>query len=126
MNRYEQGVYRGDWDSDLWARFLEARMALIDEWDRKLAMSPVTMAGQLSMDEMQARLLTLEARRRRSVKPNGANSTAALYAFMGWLTSRLEPVTFSSADLIEQFRKVQGWDNPADGWEKEFVPMPED
>ncbi len=53
----------------------------------------------------------------------------ALYAFMGWLTARPKPVTFSvsnyageAVELIKQFVNNQGWAEPRDGWDKNIKP----
>lgn len=51
----------------------------------------------------------------------------ALYGFMGWLTSRHEPVTFSAgddaamaADLVHAFCTENGLPEPSVGWEKQL------
>jgi hypothetical protein len=56
----------------------------------------------------------------------------ALYGFGGWLTTRKEPLTLSShhnaaivAELIDEFIKKQGLEEPKDHWEDELVPMNE-
>ena len=64
----ELPIYGSDWDSELWANFLEARLALIGEWDDQLHLSPVTILGQLSMDLGQVVLLVHTARERRSAR----------------------------------------------------------
>lgn len=54
----------------------------------------------------------------------------ALYGFGGWITTRYEPVTVGAyedaaivAELIDEFIKKQGIDEPEDGWEKDLIPM---
>jgi len=62
---------------------------------------------------------------------SAVSPSEALYAFMGWLTARPTPVTFSgchhageAVDLISQFVKNQGWDEPRDGWDKRLKTYP--
>lgn len=54
----------------------------------------------------------------------------ALFAFMGWLTSR-DPVAgpFSSrhnasqgADLVAEYARIQGWEDPRPGWQHLIKP----
>lgn len=58
------------------------------------------------------------------------NEKETLLAFLGWLTTRDEPVTFSArhdasvaVELIREFCEVQGFDEVRDGWVKQIVPM---
>ncbi len=52
----------------------------------------------------------------------------ALFAFVGWLTTREEPVIAGAshdasiwANLIDEFCKRHGFAEPRDGWEKRIV-----
>jgi hypothetical protein len=58
-------------------------------------------------------------------KESTVSPSEALYAFMGWLTTRNNPVTFSGShdageavNLIKQFTDSQGWGEPRDHWDK--------
>lgn len=61
-----------------------------------------------------------------------ASPAAALYAFMGWLTSRKEESgPFSAtldaapaAELVGAFCRSQGYADLPDGWEKSLRPYP--
>ena len=51
------------------------------------------------------------------------SASEALYSFMGWLTTRDEPVTFSgvhdagvAACLVDEFCKKQNLSPPSDDW----------
>lgn len=54
----------------------------------------------------------------------------ALFAFMGWLTTRRRQAgPFSSthnaaqaADLVKEYCDLQGWDEPREGWETLLTP----
>jgi len=76
LTRAEKDIYGSDWNSELWANFLEARLALIGEWDEKLHLSPVTILGQLSMDIGQVVLLVQTARERRAARWKGESNAA--------------------------------------------------
>jgi hypothetical protein len=60
------------------------------------------------------------------------SSSEALYGFIGWLTSREEPVTLSCndgatniADLVAVFCACNGLSDPVIGWQK-FLRFPEE
>lgn len=63
---------------------------------------------------------------------DSVGEAGALFAFMGWLTTRKEPAgpfsyyhdAASAAELVEEFRKSQGWSLPEDGWDKLLKPYP--
>ena len=51
------------------------------------------------------------------------SASEALFGFMAWLTTREEPVTFSSqhdaskaAELVGLFCKANGLEDPREGW----------
>lgn len=51
----------------------------------------------------------------------------ALYGFVAWLTTRFDQVTFSqhndsaaAVDLVERYRKANGWDPPRKGYEEDL------
>lgn len=57
-------------------------------------------------------------------------ASEALFAFVGWLTTRQERVCFSArdnsavaADLIHEFCATQRLSPPRDGWVDRFVSM---
>lgn len=58
----------------------------------------------------------------------------ALFAFIGWLTSRdavagpfsARHEATPAADLVEAFRISQGWKQPADGWADRLEPYPKE
>jgi hypothetical protein len=59
------------------------------------------------------------------------NASEALYAFMGWLTSRYERTVLSAtddaapaADLIGAFCKRHDLPKPREGWHRVIVPEP--
>lgn len=59
------------------------------------------------------------------------SASEALYAFMGWLTTRTEPLTVSSHDdaapvvpLIEEFSIRNDLMEPRPGWDDLVVPNP--
>jgi hypothetical protein len=59
------------------------------------------------------------------------NATEALFSFVGWLTTRHEPVTFSAncdatvaVDLIADFIKVNNLPECRDDFALRIVPMP--
>lgn len=61
----------------------------------------------------------------------GTTPSEAVYAFAGWLTSRDEPITFSSrhdagepARLVEAFCKSQGFADPRHEYTKLLKPYP--
>lgn len=67
--------------------------------------------------------------------PNDWLPSEALFAFMGWLTSRHERVTFSASDdaspaveLVDRFCKRHGLANPRDSerWFDAIVPAADD
>jgi len=54
-----------------------------------------------------------------------ASPSEALYGFVAWLTARFDQATFSqhndsaaALELVERFRKLNGWPEPRDGWEE--------
>lgn len=56
----------------------------------------------------------------------------AVYGFAGWLTTRDEPVTLSghhnaaiAAELVDEYVKKQGFEEPRENWHEELVPMNE-
>lgn len=60
-----------------------------------------------------------------------SSPSEALYGFAAWLTTRFDQVTFSqhndstvALELVERFRKLNGWDEPRDGWEN-LIQTPE-
>ena len=60
------------------------------------------------------------------------SASEALFGFVGWLTTRGLPVTFSSqhdacagADLVARFCDANGLPMPEDGWE-DLVVFPEE
>jgi hypothetical protein len=65
-----------------------------------------------------------------SIDEPGPGEAGALYAFMGWLTTREQEAGPFSAhhnageacELIAQFIKMQGWPNPPDGWHHAIKP----
>jgi hypothetical protein len=66
--------------------------------------------------------------------PARPGEAGALYAFMGWLTSRNEVSgSFSGhheasqgAHLVGEFIKMQGWQEPPDGWWHSIKPYTEE
>jgi hypothetical protein len=65
-----------------------------------------------------------------SIDEPGPGEAGALYAFMGWLTTREQEAGPFSAhhnageacELVAQFIKMQGWPNPPDGWHHAIKP----
>lgn len=65
-----------------------------------------------------------------SIDEPGPGEAGALYAFMGWLTTRAQEAGPFSAhhnageacELVAQFIKMQGWPPPPDGWHHAIKP----
>lgn len=58
------------------------------------------------------------------------SASEALYGFVGWLTSRSEPVTMSdkdnaacAVDLVDEFCKANNLPEPRDGWSDLLVHL---
>lgn len=59
------------------------------------------------------------------------NQSAAIFAFLGWMTGRPTPITIGSghdcsepASLINEFADSQQFAHPIDGWDKALKPYP--